>query len=199
MVVVSSSLLELCISFSDGSFKPTKVSVIVLVSRAYTMTTSNSRLSRGNASIVSASPTSTVIRGIVTTQTALKSVYLLLQSIDIDVLRFSLHIGTLDHLFQDFDLSILVFYFSFKIFHSGLGQLAKFNLGLQKFLAILICKLGLSSHLSFKIFNLGVFVCTLLFELIQSLVFALEVLGLFFYQYLQIILVIENLLKILLY
>jgi len=84
-----------------------------------------------------------------------------------------LHIGALDHFLKHFDLCIFIIYLSLQIFQCGLGELPKFDLCLKQLFTTLIGDLSLASDLPLKIFDLRIFLVSLLFQLVDALVFVI--------------------------
>ena len=107
-----------------------------------------------------------------------------------------MHISALYHLFEDLYLGILVLQLRLEVLECGLGQLADLDLSLEQLLAIFIGKGSLPAHLPLQVLDLGVFLDSLLLQLVEALVFALYVLCLILDQHFQVILVVQNLLEV---
>jgi len=81
--------------------------------------------------------------------------YFLLKPLKVTVFSLRLYVGALNHLFENFDLCILLFDFVLEIFDGRLGQLPYFHLGLKKLLFVVIAELGLASESLFGLVELG--------------------------------------------
>jgi len=71
--------------------------------------------------------------------TALKS---LLKPANINVLCLRLHVGTLDHLLEHFDLRILLFDLVLQVFDSRLSELSNLDFSLHQFLLLFVVQLS---------------------------------------------------------
>ena len=127
-VLVVSSLLQHSVSFLDN----------VVNSIKRTSCPGYLWLPRGRSGFFMRGTTSSVATS-ATPLTALKS---LLKPANINVLCLRLHVGTLDHLLEHFDLRILLFDLVLQVFDSRLSELSNLDFSLHQFLLLFVVQLS---------------------------------------------------------